>query len=136
VSLPEDLEGKVLIMDFVYTHCTTVCPVLSALFAGLQGRLGGRLGKEVLLVSVTVDPARDTTERLKRYAERMGAKPGWLWLTGPKPQVKKLLEAAGAYTPDFENHPAMVLVGMDKTWFRFYGFPSAQAVLEKVEACR
>lgn len=137
VRLMSDLIGdRVVVMNFVYTTCTTVCPVLSALFTQVQDRLGDRLGREVLLVSITVDPLRDTPERLKAYAATRGAKPGWFWLTGAKPSVDSVLDGLGAYSPRFEDHPAMVLVGDGRQgqWSRFFGFPSPDRILEQVDS--
>jgi protein SCO1/2 len=123
-------------MDFVYTTCTTVCPVLSAVFVQLQERLGEQLGQEVALVSVTVDPVRDTPQRLKAYSARYDARDGWVWLTGPKTTVDDVLTGVGAYSVNFEDHPSMVLVGDGSTgqWSRFFGFPSPDRIMEQVNA--
>jgi len=137
VRLVSDVIGdRIVVMDFVYTTCTTVCPVLTALLSQVQERLGDRLGTEVLLVSMTVDPTRDTPERLKAYAEDRGAGPGWVWLTGAKPTVESALDGLGAYSPNFEEHAAMVLVGDGRTgqWSRFFGFPSTDRIMEQVDA--
>jgi protein SCO1/2 len=134
--LISDVIGdRIVVLDFVYTTCTTVCPVLTALFTQVQDRLGERLGREVLLVSMTVDPTRDTPERLKAYAAERGARPGWIWLTGAKPSVESVLDGLGAYSPRFEDHPAMVLVGDGRNgqWSRFFGFPSPDRILEQVD---
>jgi protein SCO1/2 len=123
-------------MDFVYTSCTTVCPVLSAVFSQVQNRLGDELGKDVALVSLSVDPIRDTPQRLKAYAAKHKAQPGWIWLTGPKPTMDDVLNGLGAYSPNFEDHPSMVLVGDGRTgeWSRFFGFPSTDRLVEQVNA--
>jgi protein SCO1/2 len=137
VRLVSDVIGdRIVVMDFVYTTCTTVCPVLTALLSQVQERLGDRVGTEVLLVSMTVDPTRDTPERLKAYAEDRGAGPGWVWLTGAKPTVESALDGLGAYSPNFEEHAAMVLVGDGRTgqWSRFFGFPSTDRIMEQVDA--
>ena len=130
-----DVVGeRIVIVDFIYTTCTTVCPVVSATLAQVQGQLGDRLGRDVALLSVTVDPLRDTPARLKDYGARIGSGPGWHWLTGAKPQVDDVLRAFGAYTPNFVDHPPLVLVGDAKTgqWLRFYGFPSAEQLVKAV----
>jgi cytochrome oxidase Cu insertion factor (SCO1/SenC/PrrC family) len=75
---------KLVVMDFIYTTCTTICPVYSALFVKLQNLLGERLGKDVAQVSLSVDPTTDIPSRLKEYAGRYQAKPGWTFLTGKK----------------------------------------------------
>jgi cytochrome oxidase Cu insertion factor (SCO1/SenC/PrrC family) len=137
--LAQDVIGKrIAIVNFVYTNCTTVCPVSSALFAQLQEKLGAALGKEVVLVSISVDPLRDTPERLREFSARYGARPGWTWLTGSKREVDAVLKGFGAYAPSYEDHPAMVLVGEAQggAWFRFFGFPSPEQLLERVAALK
>ena len=136
VSLQRDVVGdRIVVMDFVYTTCTTVCPVLSAIFSQVQNQLGDRLGAEVVMVSMSVDPNRDTPARLKKYAERLGAGDNWLWLTGRQQTVTEVLEELGAYTPNFADHPSMVLVGDGRSgqWARFIGFPAADQIIKKVD---
>jgi protein SCO1/2 len=137
VRLAKDVIGdRIAVVNFIYTRCTTVCPVTSATFQQLQGRLGATLGRDVVLVSISVDPLRDTPERLHEYASRYQARAGWAWLTGAKPDVDAVLKGLGAYTPSFEDHPAMVLVGDASGWTRLLGFPSVEQLLARVEALR
>ena len=135
VKFASDVIGdNIVVMDFVYTSCTTVCPVLSAVFGQIQNKLGDQLGKDVTLVSVSVDPIRDTPQRLKAYSARHDARPGWIWLTGQKATMDEVLDGLGAYSPNFEDHPAMVLVGDGRTgeWSRFFGFPNPDRLMEQV----
>lgn len=137
VRLKSDVLGdRLVIMDFVYTSCTTVCPVVSAVLAQVQEKLGARLGRDVQLVSVTVDPQRDTPARLKTYAAKHGAKAGWSWLTGSPASITEVLKSAGTYTPNFENHPVVILVGDPRTgeWTRHYGFADPKDLLARVDA--
>ena len=134
-SLSSDIVGdRIVVVDFIYTTCTTVCPVLSAVLMQVQDQLGDRLGNEVMLVSISVDPQRDTPARLKDYAKKLRAGDGWMWLTGDKLAVDEVLKDFGAYTPNFEDHPAMVLVGDGTTgeWSRFLGFPGANHIVDKI----
>jgi protein SCO1/2 len=110
VRLKSDVMGdRIVVVGFIYTSCTTVCPVLSAVLAQTQAKLGARLSRDVGLVTVTVDPLRDTPARLKEYSARHGAGAGWTWLTGNKPQIDEVLKVFGAYTPNFIDHPPVVL---------------------------
>lgn len=128
-------SGKPVVVSFIFTTCTTVCPMLSSIVSRVQEKLGDRLGAEVLLVSVTVDPGRDTPARLKAYATRHHARPGWTWLTGGRGQVEQVLRGMGAYTPNFADHPPMVLVGDGAGgWTRLNGFPSQVAIVAQVDA--
>lgn len=135
VRFVSDVIGdNIVVMDFVYTTCTTVCPVLSALFTQVQGKLGDQLGDEVIMVSMTVDPIRDTPQRLKAYSAKHHARESWVWLTGPKSTVDDVLTGVGAYTTSFEDHPSMVLVGDGRTgeWKRLFGFPSPDRIMQVV----
>lgn len=85
------LEGKVVVANFIFTSCPTVCPVLTAHMASIQKRLADREG--VQLVSFSVDPANDTPEVLAEYGRKFGQDPArWTFLTGELPAVKQAVE--------------------------------------------
>jgi protein SCO1 len=136
--LSDVIGDRIVVVGFVYTSCTTVCPVVSGVLAQVQDDLGERLGKDVRLVSLSIDPARDTPKRLKDYAANFRAKPDWLWLTGGRAQVDEALRGFGTYTPNFEDHGPVVMVGDGRTgeWTRFYGFASPQQLIERVNQLR
>jgi len=139
VKFVSDVIGdNIVVMDFVYTTCTTICPVLSGLFTQVQGKLGDQVGNGIVIVSVSVDPIRDTPQRLKAYSAKHRAGEGWVWLTGPKPTVDDVLTGVGAYTTNFEDHPSMVLVGDGRTgeWKRLFGFPSPDRIVQVVNELR
>jgi len=131
----EVMGDRIVVVDFIYTTCTTVCPVLSAILSQVQREVGDRLGKDVVLVSITVDPLRDSPARLKDYSARLQARDGWYWLTGSKTDIDDVLRAMGAYTPSFKDHPSMILVGdsSNDTWSRYVGFPGANQILKKID---
>jgi protein SCO1/2 len=133
------IGDHIVVMDFVYTTCTTICPVLSALFTQVQTKLGSDVvGSEVRLISMSVDPIRDTPQRLKAYSAKHRAGEGWLWLTGAKPDVDDVLTGLGAYTANFEDHPTMVLIGDPRTgeWQRLFGFPNPDRIVRIVNELR
>ena len=135
VRFVSDVIGdRIVVIDFVYTTCTTICPVLSALFAQLQDKLGDQLDEDVVMVSLSVDPVRDTPQRLRAYAAKHRAGDGWVWLTGAKPTVDDVLTGVGAYSANFEEHPPMVLVGDGRTgeWQRLFGFPNPDRIMKLV----
>lgn len=129
------VADNIVVMDFVYTSCTTVCPVVSAIMAEVQAQLGERVGRDVRLVSLSVDPQRDTPARLKSYAGTHRAGEGWVWLTGSVPAVNDTLKGFGTWTPNFEDHPVVMMVGDGRSgdWTRFYGFADPAALVAKVE---
>jgi protein SCO1/2 len=85
------------------------------------------------LISISVDPATDVPERLKAFAGKFKAGPGWTFVTGSKPDVDLLLKALGAAVSDKNDHTPMVLVGNEPAgyWTRSYGL-APPAVLVKV----
>src|ERR1051326_3473108 len=71
------LKDKVVVINAFFGSCTGSCPKMAGVLAGLQERLGDHLGKDVFLLSFSVDPETDTPEKLKTYAENFRARPGW-----------------------------------------------------------
>ena len=118
------LKGRLVVMNFIFTSCTTVCSPMGANFAALQSLLGPH--SAVALVSVSIDPVTDTPERLKEWSERFGARPGWTLLTGSKDDVVQLLAALRVSSPDRTAHSPIVLIGNDATgrWTRAHGLLS------------
>ncbi|MGE8154356.1 SCO family protein [Pseudomonas vancouverensis] len=136
VSLEKDLvSNKIVVMGFIYTSCTTVCPVVSSIMAKVQKQLGHRVGTEVQLVSISIDPQRDDPKRLNDYASTFQKGPGWSWLTGSPQSVTATLKGLGAYSADFKNHSPLILVGdgNSRFWTRFYGFTDPGELARAVE---
>lgn len=129
------VKDKVVAVNFVFTTCTTICPPMGANFAKLQKILGDRTGREVHLISVSVDPTTDTPERMKAWGQKFGAGPGWTLVTGSKEEVTRLLKALGVYTPDINDHSPLVLVGNDARhqWTRAYGLAAPAKIAELLD---
>jgi protein SCO1 len=84
------LRGKVVVLDFIYTTCTDVCPLFTANFAQLQRTLQREHARDVFFISITTDPEVDTPKVLKSYAQRYGADfQNWAFLTGSESQLKQ-----------------------------------------------
>ena len=105
------IKGKSVIVNFMFTSCTYICPMQGANFSRIQAALGDRLGKDVTLVSVTVDPVTDTPERLKAWGQRFGARAGWTLVTGTKAEMDKLLRALTGDPSGFKEHSAVAYIG-------------------------
>lgn len=129
------VKDKVVAVNFVFTTCTTVCPPMGATFGQLREQLGERAGKDVHLISVSVDPRTDTPERLKAWAAKFGAGPGWTLVTGEPEKVTALLKALGAYTASPADHTPLVLVGNDARgeWTRAYGLAPPAKLAELID---
>lgn len=133
------IRGKIVVMDFIFTRCVGPCPILSGTFAKLQARLGDRLGKDVFLLSFSVDPDYDTPERLKEYAGRFRARPGWTFLTGSRQNVEVVLRKLGQWVETPDQHQTIFILGNEHTglWKKAFGlakpedlFPVIDSVVE------
>ena len=126
-----------VVLDFVYGTCTTICPVLSASFAGLQNRLGPEAGK-ARLVSVTIDPENDTPKVMKEYLKRYHARPGWDFLTGSRADVDRVMKAFNAYIPDKMYHFQLTLIRTprDGAWVRIKELISGADLLAEYQKAR
>jgi len=124
------VAGKVVAINFIFTHCTTICPPLAATFGKLRTLLGDRAGRDVHLISISVDPTTDTPERLKAWSQKFGPGPGWTLVTGTREEITRLLKALGAYTASPTDHPPLVLIGNGRgQWTRAYGLaPPAKLI--------
>ena len=113
---------------------------MAALFSRLQDALGDRLGKDVYLISISVDPEIDTPERLKAYAARFRGRPGWVFVTGEKRNVDAALAKLGQKVDDKQDHMSQFLVGNLRTglWkkipFATYSFEDIKRIVESVVA--
>jgi protein SCO1 len=114
------LKGRVAALSFIFTTCTTICPLIGANLGRLQTELGQSLGEDIELITVSVDPANDTPQRMKTWGAQFGAKAGWDLLTGNKETVEQLLKAVGLFTPDIQNHSPFLLLVNNRTgdWTR------------------
>ena len=91
-------RGKVVALTFIYTECPDICPLLTQKMAQVQDELGANFGNKIAFVSITLDPAHDTPEILKDYAEFWGAKPdGWSFLTGAPEAVRDVTRRYGVF---------------------------------------
>lgn len=129
------VRGKTVAINFIFTTCTTICPPLTATFRKVQQQLGERVGRDVQLISVSVDPTTDVPERLKSFSQKFGAGPGWTFVTGSKPAVDQLLKSLGAAVGDKNDHTPMILVGNEAAgyWTRTYGLAPAATILKTID---
>jgi protein SCO1/2 len=99
-----DFRGKVVAVTFIYTLCSSTCPVLTPLMVRVQDELGSEFGKKIAFASITVDPERDTPETLKLYAQSYGADfAGWSFLTGPAAAIKEVTRRYGVFASQAAN---------------------------------
>lgn len=124
------VKGKTVAIDFIFTTCNGVCPTMTAKFRQLQQALGDRVGRDIQLISISVDPTTDVPARLHAYAEKFHAGPGWSFVTGTKPEIDALLRALGAFAPDKTKHPQTILIGNEGAnyWTRTLGLSATKTI--------
>ena len=134
VRLSEELgDGRPVVMSFIFTSCTTVCPMITATLAELQRKLGPARD-QVHLVSISIDPEFDTPPRLHEYARKFGAGPGWQHYGGTLAASVAVQRAFGAYRGEKMSHAPTTLVRTrpGAEWVRFDGFATADQLLAEL----
>lgn len=125
-------DGRPVILNFIYTSCTTICPVTSQVFSRTQSLLGKDI-KKVHLMSISIDPEYDTPQRLSAYAKQFHASPQWQLYTGTVEASVALQKAFDAYRGDKMNHVPVTLVRPEpgKAWVRLDGFATPDDVIRE-----
>lgn len=128
-------DGRPVVLNFIYTTCTAICPMLSHTFAQFQAQLGSEADK-VRMVSVSIDPEHDTPARLAVYARKFQAGPQWSHYTGTVDASVRVQKAFGAYYGDKMNHrPAVYMrAAPGKPWIRLDGFASGDDLVREYRA--
>jgi protein SCO1/2 len=135
--LSTSLRGKIVVLDFIYTTCTDVCPLFTANFARLQRQLATEHRSEVFLISITTDPEIDSPKVLKAYAQRYGADFGnWAFLTGTEAQLKEVWKGFGIRVihkaRGLVQHDSVTTL-IDRQGTRRFNHPGEKVRLEEVE---
>ncbi len=118
VHFYDDLvKDKIVVINFIYTHCKKSCPPIMANLVKVQKLLRDRVGNNIFMYSITLKPEEDSPKELKQYATTYGIGPGWLLLTGKPADVELLRASLGfkyrdpAEDSDKSNHIGMVRIG-------------------------
>lgn len=130
------IRGKVVIIDCFFTECTGVCPVLANNMVVIQEAMGDMLGDSVIMLSISVDSVTDTPEKLKEYAKRYEARPGWYFLSGEPSKVQEALQRLGFAVESRDQHSNLILIGNDRTglWKKAFGLAKIDEILPIVES--
>jgi len=125
--------NRLVAVNFIFTTCTTVCPVMGARTASLQSLLGKRAA-DVAIISISIDPRNDTPERLAAWAKRFNAKPGWTLVTGEQGEIERLLRAFGVPSADPASHTPLLLIGdASGNWERVDGLAEPSRIVTLLE---
>jgi protein SCO1/2 len=131
ISLRHELDdGRPVVLNFVFTSCPGICPVMSQVFSQLQRALGAERG-HVHLVSISIDPEQDTPARLREYAGKFGAGSQWQHYTGTVEASQSVQRAFGVYNGDKMSHsPVTFMRGAPgQHWQRIDGLASGADLL-------
>ena len=132
----EIVGDRIAVVIPFYTTCTTAYPILIHTFTRLQNMLADKLGKEVVLVSVSVEPKIDTPIRMKAYARRQKARPEWIFLTGEKNDLEKMLYGIRLLPSEnlveHNHNPITIVGGVKHEWRRYHGFPSPELLQAEI----
>lgn len=133
VSLLREMnDGRAVVLNFVFTTCSSFCPLSSQTFSMFQSKLGSDR-KRVHLMSISIDPEQDTPARLREYARKFDAGPGWQYYTGTEAASLEAQRAFGAYRGDKMSHTPLTLMraANGKTWQRIDGFVTPDELLSE-----
>jgi len=135
----ELIKNKIVIMNTIFTTCTTVCPMMGYQFSRLQKTLQNQFGtkffrENIIILSVSIDPAADTPQRLAAWKKRFNGNSGWTLLTGSQDNIEKLLKAAGLFSAAPEDHTPITLIGNARKdqWLRLSGLSSTKQLVQLV----
>jgi cytochrome oxidase Cu insertion factor (SCO1/SenC/PrrC family) len=106
------LQGKTVVISFVYTNCGDACPLITHKLVQTRTQIPQLFGSSVRFVSISIDPDNDSPEALRKFAAKFDADhPEWLFLTGAKARVDHVLKKLGAYTEDVQSHSTAIIAG-------------------------
>ncbi len=130
------LQNKVVIIDSFFATCQGSCLPMNRNLEKLQEALGDHVGKDVFIISISVDPGVDTPASLKEYAKKLHAKPGWYFLTGDKQNVDFALNKLGQYVNDKQDHLNIFIIGNERTglWKKAFGLARSDELVKVVES--
>lgn len=133
VLLADELnDGRPVVLNFIYTTCTGICPLSSQVFSQLQEKLGATRSS-VHLVSISIDPEEDTPARLVKYAKKYKAGPQWQYYTGTMEASLATQRAFDVYRGDKMAHDPVIFLRASpgKPWLRINGFVTADDLLSE-----
>lgn len=106
------LKDRTVLINVVFTSCEDACPLITKKLMEVRAKLGNRFGKDIRFVSLSIDPARDSPQALKKFARTHGVdESGWVFLTGAKADLDRVLARLGQLSPVPEEHSTLLIAG-------------------------
>ena len=130
------LQGKTVIINSFFATCQGSCLPMNRNLEKVQEALGDRLGKDAVILSISVDPTVDTPTSLKAYAKKLNARPGWYFLTGDKESVDFVLKKLGQFVDDKQDHLNIFIIGNERTglWKKAFGLAKSEELIKVVDS--
>lgn len=131
----EVVEGRIAIVTGFFTNCSSMCPITQEKLAQVAKLLGARLGKDVVIVSVSVDPENDTPARMKDWTEKFHTGPGWTLLSGNRTDVDTLMKSLGLFVELRQRHQSFLMIGSEATgWVRISSWAPSEKLARLTES--
>ena len=128
------IEGRIAIVTGFFTTCSSMCPITQEKLSQVAKLLGPRLGKDVVIVSLSVDAENDTPARMKQWAEKFHIGRGWTLLSGNRTQVDTLLKSLGLFVELRQRHQSALMIGSSATgWVRVSSWTSSEKLAKLAE---
>ncbi len=114
------IKDRIVLISFIFTSCTDLCPLTTARIAQVVERLSDVIGKDIFVLSITVDPENDTPEKLKTFADAFYSGPGWTFITGKPEDIRAINSKLGNKSDVATQHRNEIVLGNDRTgeWTR------------------
>jgi cytochrome oxidase Cu insertion factor (SCO1/SenC/PrrC family) len=129
------VEGRIAIVTGFFTNCSSMCPITQEKLAQVAKLLGARLGKDVVIVSVSVDPENDTPARMKDWTEKFHTGPGWTLLSGNRTDVDTLMKSLGLFVELRQRHQSFLMIGSAATgWVRISSWTPSEKLARLTES--
>lgn len=130
------IRDKIVIISFIYTSCTDICPLTTARLSQLEEKLGDLVGRDVFFISMTVDPTRDTPDRLKQFSNAFQTGPGWTFVTGTLEDIRAINYKFGERSEILSEHRNQIVLGNDATgeWQRDSAFSDLNRLVMTVRS--
>ena len=130
------IKDKIVAINFIYTHCSDSCPLETAQLVRVQEILGDRLGKDIFIYSISIDPEHDTPQVLSEFRDKFNAK--WTFLTGNESEIIELRKKLGLYIEEIQdgsnNHNVSMIIGNQATgrWMKRSPFENPHVLADQL----
>ncbi len=129
------IRGKIVVVNFIYTSCSNICPLVTSRLAMVKDLLGDRVGRDIFFLSITIDPVTDGPEVIRKYAETYRAGPGWTFITGAPENMDAIRARLGERSNVKAEHRNDIMIGNDRTgtWGRDSAFANIEVLAESIQ---